>query len=150
MHSPARPGLTAEGEPAAVAAESERPTTSGAPTEGSVLSQASGQQSNVSVPKASATARAPMTPSSYSPPANAQPSPSVSVSRISGPTPDPLRGKPPTRQELSDLFASIAPPREKRDEKTAVCYRVFSERGLTGLNFQGAHVCADLADYATY
>lgn len=81
-------------------------------------------------------------------------SPRTDVAGIASPTeiaPTPIpsgmdNGKLPTRQELSELFASIAPPGEARDEKTAACNSRYGRLK----NFQGYSVCADLSDYASF
>jgi hypothetical protein len=51
---------------------------------------------------------------------------------------------------LNDLLASIAPPGEKRDEKTAACHKFFADRGVSENNFQGVSACFDLTDYGAY
>jgi hypothetical protein len=59
-------------------------------------------------------------------------------------------GNPPTRQDIHDVLADVAPPGEKRDEKVAAVFQLFKATGHRSTNSQGYDVTFDLESYGAY
>jgi hypothetical protein len=59
-------------------------------------------------------------------------------------------GRVPTRQDIADLLASVAPPGQSRAAKEAAILTLFEEAGHSDSNSQGHSVITTLDSYGEY
>lgn len=59
-------------------------------------------------------------------------------------------GKPPTRQDIADVLAEVAPPGQERDQKVAAVTQLYKATGHRSTNNQGYDVTFGLDSYGEY
>lgn len=56
----------------------------------------------------------------------------------------------PTMMDISNCLKKVGKPGEKREEKKKAVTKLFMDRHISPINFQGFHIIEDLESYSEY